>query len=112
MVKFKFVEDEEEEKKSSESKIPKITRILNDHIFSEKNVLKFFFMKKNYMAKKYELYWFFYNPKDLELNNKIDNLIERWHKIEKILLKNSQQWYHPNLAEKQEEIKKILEGSD
>ena len=70
--------------------------------------MRYFFRKKGNRAKKYELYNFFYNSKDLNLNNKIDELIDKWHK-QGILKRNSNNWYYPN-EEKNEIIKAILEG--
>ena len=80
---------------------------LEDHIFNEKNLLKFFFRKKNNRAKKYELYWFFYNSKDINLNNKIDEQINIWYE-EGILARDQNNWYYLN-PEKQDEIEHILE---
>ena len=79
---------------------------LEDHIFNEQNIMKYFFRKTRNRAKKYEFYNFFFNSKDLNLNNKIDALIDKWHK-QGILKRDGNQWYYPNL-EKQNEIFKIL----
>ena len=102
--------EEKKEKTLDKESLPgkKSIQGLDDHIFNEKNILKFFFRKKDNRAKKYELYSFFFNSKDINLNNKIDKLINKWHK--QGILKRSQNnnWYYPNLK-KQKEIEKILE---
>ena len=72
--------------------------------------MKYFFRKTRNRAKKYEFYYFFFNSKDLNLNNKIDALIDKWHKKQSILKKDANQWYYPNLPEKEKEITEILEG--
>lgn len=104
---------EEEKNKSLDQKrsSPKRTssKGLQDHIFNKKNLLSFFFRKKGNRAKKYELYSFFYNSKDINLNNKIDEQINKWHK-QGILKRNQNNWYYPNSG-KQDEIEKILEVS-
>ena len=79
---------------------------LEDHTFNKQNIMKYFFRKTRNRAKKYEFYNFFFNSKDLNLNNKIDALIDKWHK-QGILKRDGNQWYYPNL-EKQNEIFKIL----
>ena len=71
--------------------------------------MKYFFRKTRNRAKKYEFYNFFFNSKDLNLNNKIDALIDKWHKKQGILKKDVNQWYYPNHG-KQNESTKILEG--
>jgi hypothetical protein len=52
------------------------------------------------------LYSFFFNIHDINLNNKIDEQINKWHK-QGILKRNQNNWYYLN-SEKQEEITKIL----
>ncbi len=81
---------------------------LECHIFNEANAMKFFFTKKGNRTKKNEFYSFFFNSENLNLNNDIERLINKWHKS-RILLKNSQGWYYPNTRNKNEIIIKILE---
>jgi len=105
----------EEKKKNQSSNQKRISsgrtliQGLEDHIFNKKNIMKYFFRKTRNRAKKYEFYNFFFNSKDLNLNNKIDAQINIWHKQD-ILKKDANQWYYPNLPEKENEITKILEG--
>lgn len=123
----KLFEDDDQSKKPREEKKKKpanqtsnqkrtssgktVIQGLEDHIFNEKNIMKYFFRKTRNRAKKYEFYFFFFNSQDLNLNNKIDDLIDEWHKKQGILKKDTHQWYYPNLLEKQEEIMKILGGA-
>lgn len=99
-------------KTQTKSKVSSKVEGLEIHIFNEKNVMDFFFSKTNNRAKKYELFWFFKNNKDLRLSEKIDTLINKW--IEEGILKRvpRDNWFYPNIDEKEKEIIAIRKGEN
>ena len=99
----------------TKTKLGKTTKSSNDkennttiHKLTPENFFRFFFMKKGNRAKKYEHYWFFFDPSNIDTNDKIDQLYKKYLK-QQLVTKNENNWYSPTktLNEILQLIKKV-----